>query len=74
MKREITIEALCMGDLTVKVKHSQVTTRSINFETGTQRVKNTDVFEYIYEVDGRQEKTQIPKRLYNALVAFENQQ
>lgn len=74
MSIETIIEPLCMADtLIVKVAHKQHRTTSVNFKTGSSRSKLNDIFEFIYESDGREESVQIPKRLYSALVAFENQ-
>jgi hypothetical protein len=75
MSIETVIEPLCMADtLIVKVAHKQRRSVSMNFKTGSSRSKLHDVFEFIYEADGREESVQIPKRLYNALVAFQNPQ
>lgn len=75
MSIEITIEPLCMADtLIVKVAHKQHRSVSMNFKTGSTRSKLNDIFVFIYEADGREESIQIPKRLYNALIAFQEQE
>ncbi len=72
MSTETVIDSLCMGDLTAKVRHFQMQTTSVNFKTNRGVTKRTDHYEWIYESDGREEKVRIPKRLYNALIAFES--
>ena len=72
MSEEIVIDSLCMGDLTVKVHHFQMQTTSVNFKTNRGVTKRTDHYEWVYESDGREERVRIPKRLYNALIAFES--
>ena len=72
MSLETVIDSLCMGDLTVEVRHFQTQTTSMNFKTNRKTTKYTDNYEWVYESEGREEKVQIPKRLYNALIAFES--
>ncbi|KAF0567392.1 hypothetical protein FQV37_2248 [Psychrobacter nivimaris] len=76
MSLETVIDSLCMGDLTVKVRHFQMQTTSVNFKTNRGVTKRTDHYEWIYEQEDRgerkEEKVRIPKRLYNALIAFES--
>ncbi len=70
MSEETIINKLSDG-MTVKIKHYQSVQKKMNFETGRSSTKRTDHYQFITESNGKQDTTNIPKRLYVALRAFE---
>lgn len=70
MSQETVINKLSDG-MIVKIKHYQSVQKKVNFETGNSSTKRTDHYQFITESNGRQHTTNIPKRLYVALRAFE---
>lgn len=70
MSVEMLINKLSDG-MIVKIKHYQSVQKKVNFETGNSSTKRTDYYQFITESNGQQHTTNIPKRLYVALRAFE---
>lgn len=70
MSQETIINKLSDG-MIVKIKHYQSVQKKMNFETGSSSTKRIDHYQFITESNGRQHITNIPKRLYVALRAFE---
>lgn len=70
MSVETIINKLSDG-MIVKIKHYQEVKKKVNFETGSSSTKRIDHYQFITESKGKQKITNIPKRLYVALRAFE---
>ena len=70
MSEETIINKLSDG-MIVKIKHYQSVQKKVSFETGNSSTKRTDHYQFITESNGKQKTTNIPKRLYVALRAFE---
>lgn len=70
MSVETIINKLSDG-MIVKIKHYQEVKKKMNFETGSSSTKRIDHYQFITESNGKRKITNIPKRLYVALRAFE---
>lgn len=70
MSEETIINKLSDG-MTVKINHYRTVQKKMNFKTGNSRTSLVDHYQFITESNGRQQRTNIPKRLYVALRAFE---
>ena len=70
MSQETIIKKLSDG-MIVKIKHYQEVKKKMNFETGSSSTKRIDHYQFITESNGKQKTTNISKRVYSALLAFE---
>lgn len=70
MSEETIINKLSDG-MIVKISHHQGQKVSVNLVNGNSRTTRTNHYEFITESNGKQKTTNIPKRLYVALRAFE---
>lgn len=70
MSQETIINKLSDG-MIIKISRFREKKVSVNFETGNSRTSHIDRYQFITESNGEQKKTNIPKRLYLALLAFE---
>lgn len=70
MSEETIINKLSDG-MIVKIAHFQEVQEKINLTNMSTSRKRVDHYQFITESNGKQQKTNIPKRLYVALRAFE---